>query len=57
MVVPATKEEGEGVHIDAGEIPKRTFTTLYSLLYLETALHVSGGTSAHHQELQVAVRV
>jgi len=24
--------------------------TLHSLLYLETALHVSGGTSAHHQE-------
>jgi len=24
--------------------------TLYSLLYLETALHVSGGTSTHHQE-------
>jgi hypothetical protein len=23
---------------------------LYSLLYLETALHVSGGTSTHHQE-------
>jgi hypothetical protein len=24
--------------------------TLHSLLYLETALHISGGTSAHHQE-------
>jgi hypothetical protein len=24
--------------------------TLYSLLYLETALYVSGGTSTHHQE-------
>jgi hypothetical protein len=23
---------------------------LHSLLYLETALHVSGGTSIHHQE-------
>ena len=23
--------------------------TLHSLLYLETALHVSGGTSTHHQ--------
>jgi hypothetical protein len=23
---------------------------LHSLLYLETGLHVSGGTSAHHQE-------
>ena len=25
-------------------------TTLHSLLHLETALHVSGGTSTHHQE-------
>jgi hypothetical protein len=24
--------------------------TLHSLFYLETALHVSGGTIAHHQE-------
>jgi hypothetical protein len=24
--------------------------TLHSLLYLETALHVSGGTSTYHQE-------
>jgi hypothetical protein len=24
--------------------------TLHSLLYLETALHVSGGTATHHQE-------
>jgi len=24
--------------------------TLHSLLYLETALHVSDGTSTHHQE-------
>jgi hypothetical protein len=24
--------------------------TLYSLFYLETAVHVSGGTSNHHQE-------
>ena len=24
--------------------------TLHSLFYLETALHVSGGTSTHHQE-------
>jgi len=23
---------------------------LHSLLYMETALHVSGGTSTHHQE-------
>jgi hypothetical protein len=25
-------------------------TTLHGLFYLETALHVSGGTSTHHQE-------
>jgi hypothetical protein len=25
--------------------------TLHSLFYLETALHVSGGTITHHQEL------
>ena len=25
-------------------------TPLHSLFYLETALHVSGGTSTHHQE-------
>jgi hypothetical protein len=24
--------------------------TLHSLFYMETALHVSGGTSIHHQE-------
>jgi len=24
--------------------------TLHSLCYLETALHVSGGTTTHHQE-------
>jgi hypothetical protein len=24
--------------------------TLHSLFYLETALHVSGGTTTHHQE-------
>jgi len=24
--------------------------TLHSLFYLETALHVPGGTSTHHQE-------
>ena len=24
--------------------------TLHSIFYLETALHVSGGSSAHHQE-------
>jgi hypothetical protein len=26
--------------------------TLHSLFYLETALHVSGGTITHHQELK-----
>jgi hypothetical protein len=26
------------------------YATLHSLFYLETALHVSGGTSTHHQE-------
>jgi len=26
--------------------------TLRSLFYLETALHVSGGTTTHHQELK-----
>ena len=26
--------------------------TLHSLFYLETALHVSGGTTTHHQELK-----
>jgi hypothetical protein len=25
---------------------------LHSLFYLETALHVSGGTTTHHQELK-----
>jgi hypothetical protein len=28
----------------------RQDATLHSLFYLETALHVSGGTSTHHQE-------
>ena len=27
-------------------------TTLHSLFYLETAPHVSGGTTTHHQELK-----
>jgi hypothetical protein len=26
------------------------YATLHSLFYLETALHVSGGTTTHHQE-------
>jgi surface polysaccharide O-acyltransferase-like enzyme len=29
--------------------------TLHSLFYLETALHVSGGTIAHHQERKTTV--
>jgi len=29
--------------------------TLHSLFYLETALHISGGTSTHHQEVAVTV--
>ena len=28
----------------------RQDATLHSLFYLETALHVSGGTTTHHQE-------
>ena len=31
--------------------------TLHSLFYLETALHVSGRTTTHHQKRQVAVTV
>jgi hypothetical protein len=26
------------------------YATLHSLFYLESALHVSGGTTTHHQE-------
>jgi hypothetical protein len=29
--------------------------TLHSLFYLQTALHVSGGTIAHHQERKTTV--
>jgi len=29
--------------------------TLHSLFYLETALHVSGGTSTHHQRAHTTV--
>jgi hypothetical protein len=29
--------------------------TLHSLFYLETALHVLGGTNTHHQERQTTV--
>jgi hypothetical protein len=31
--------------------------TLHSLFYLESALHVSGVTTTHHQKRQVAVTV
>jgi len=31
--------------------------TLHSLFYLETALHVSGGTIAHHQEHKTTVSI
>ena len=30
-------------------------STLHSLLYLETALHVSGGTTTHHQERKQSI--
>jgi len=30
--------------------------TLRSLFYLETAVHVSGGTSTHHQEITVILK-
>jgi len=29
--------------------------TLHSLFYLETALHVSGGTITHHQESKITI--
>ena len=38
------------VHRNNVLIPIQKDTTLCSLFYLETALHVSGGTSTHHQE-------
>jgi hypothetical protein len=31
-------------------IYNQQYATLHSLFYLETALHVSGGTITHHQE-------
>jgi hypothetical protein len=36
------------LHIDAGEIPKRTYT-ITQFIYI-WKLHVSGGTFTHHQE-------
>jgi hypothetical protein len=49
------EEEGEGeeegpVHCNNILIYIQQDATLHSLFYLETALHVSGGTSTHHQE-------
>jgi hypothetical protein len=38
------------VHLNNILIYVQQDATLYSLFYLETALHVSGGTSTHHQE-------
>jgi hypothetical protein len=31
--------------------------TLHSLFYLETALHVSGDTTTHHQERKTTVSI
>jgi len=38
------------VHLKNIPISIQQDATLHNLLYLETALHVSGGTSTHHQE-------
>jgi hypothetical protein len=38
------------VHLKNIPINTQEDATLHSLFYLETALHVSGGTSTHHQE-------
>jgi len=38
------------VHLKYIPIYVQQGATLYSLFYLETAQHVSGGTSTHHQE-------
>jgi hypothetical protein len=38
------------VHLKNIPIYIQQDATLHSLFYLETALHVSGGTSTHHQE-------
>ena len=37
-------------HITCILIYSQQDATLHSLFYLETALHVSGGTTTHHQE-------
>jgi hypothetical protein len=38
------------VHLKNIPIYIQQDATLHTLFYLETALHVSGGTSTHHQE-------
>jgi hypothetical protein len=40
------------VHCNNISIYIQQDATLHSLFYVETALHVSGGTTAHHQERQ-----
>ena len=40
----------ESVHRNNILIYFQQDATLHSLFYLETALHVSGGTTTHHQE-------
>ena len=41
---------GWSVHRKVIPIDIQQNATLHSLFYLETALHVSGGTTTHHQE-------
>jgi len=41
---------GWSVHRKVIPIDIQQNATLHSLFYLETALHVSGGTITHHQE-------
>jgi hypothetical protein len=44
------KEMSEDVHTDTA-VTNRIITKIYNnLVYLETALHVSGGTTTHYQE-------
>ena len=56
-VAPMEEEEEEGGGKEEGSVHRNNIliyiqqdATLHSLFYLETALHVSGGTSTHHQE-------
>jgi hypothetical protein len=44
-----------GVHIFWLTLYIQQNATLHSLFYLETALHVSGGTTTHHQERKTTV--